>query len=84
MGGVVAHSHRICDQKVTGSSLSRVPLRSNLGQVIYLFTYLTYVPLSPISTTICHWSYSREVNRYTTRCNSPPPPIHVLAVQAGV
>jgi len=35
LGGPVAHSarHRIRDQYVTGSSLSRVP-RNNLGQVI--------------------------------------------------
>jgi len=45
LGDVVAHSvkHRICDQYVTGSTLSRVPPRSyNLGQVIY-------APLSPRS-----------------------------------
>jgi len=35
---------RLCDQWVAGSSLGRVPLRSNLGQVIY-----TYAPLSPSS-----------------------------------
>jgi len=66
-GGDVAHSvrHQIHDPEVPGSSLSRVLLRCNFGQVIY-----TYVPLSQNSIV---WSRARSwgVNRHMTRCTSP-------------
>jgi len=52
----VAHliRHQIRDHKVVGSSLTRVPLRSNLRHVIY-----TYVSLSP-SNIIWYWPTAGE------------------------
>jgi len=50
--------HPIFDQQVKGSSLSWVPLRSNLGQVTY-----TYMPWSP-SSTIWYWPNGWEINTY--------------------
>jgi len=65
-GGAVAHSVRrqIRDYLVAGSTLSRVPLRINLGQVSY-----TYTSLSP-SNIIRYRPNGWGVNRHTTRCTS--------------